>query len=178
MDKIFIYFTTKLPEDIVSFIFGYSYTPQKKELLNDILHFITIKKQLLTCYSSTNSTILYNQYKYFLLSDILFNINNHIDIGYNFTDSFYNVFFRLTLLKTHTNVHTYIKKLVYRPIDSQINILLALMKQDDRQYLYSIKLFNDEINRLFFNPHNIADNEEEEEDEEDDFVFVGIIYGA
>lgn len=173
MDKIFSYFTTKLPEEVVSFIFGYSYTPQKKELMDDIIHFINIKHQLLTSYASTISTILHNQYKYFLLSDILFNINNHIDIGHNFTDSFYKVFFRLALLKTPTNVHTYIKKLVNRPIDSQINVLLALMKQDDRQYLYNIKLFNDEINRLFFNPHNI-DNDDE--DEEGDFVFVGIVY--
>lgn len=176
MDKIFDYFTTKLPEDIVILIFGYSCTPQKKELVEDIIHFINIRSQLLTCYSSTISTILYNQYKYFLLSDILFNINNHIDIGYHFTDSFYNVFLRLYSLKTKTNVDTYLKTFVNRPVDSQINILLALMKQDDRQYLYNIKLFNDEINRLFFNPHNILDDADEEDDR--DFLFLGIIYGA
>jgi len=171
MDKIYNYFTTKLPEYVVITIFGYSYTPQKKVLMDDMIHFVNIKNQLLTCYASTISTILHNQYKYFLLSDILFNINNHIDIGYNFTDSFYNVFFRLNSLKTKTHVHNYIKKLVTRPIDSQINILLALMKQDDRQYLYNIKLFNDEIHRLFFNPHNIAN-----EEDEDDIIFVGIMY--
>ena len=179
MDKIFNYLTTKLPEEMVITIFGYSCTPQKKELVNDIIHFINIRSQLVTSYSSTISTILHNQYKYFLLSDILFNINNHIDIGYNFTDSFYNVFFRLTLLKTHTDVDRYIKQLVNRPLDSQINILLALMKQDDRQYLYNIKLFNDEISRLFFNPYNIADNEEDHDEEEHEgLLFVGIIYNA
>jgi hypothetical protein len=171
MDKIFNYFTTKLPYEMVITIFGYSYTPQKKELMHDIIHFVNIKNQLLTCYASTISTILHNQYKYFLLSDILFNINNHIDIGYNFTDSFYNVFFRLNSLKTKTHVHSYIKHLVNRPIDSQINILLALMKQDDRQYVYNLKLFNDEIHNLFFNP--IAN-----EEEHDDVLFMGIIYVA
>ena len=98
-----------------------------------------------------------------------FDQNNHaLKIAH---EKFYNVFFRLTLLKTKTHVDNYIKKLAKRPVDSQINILLALMKQDDRQYLYNIKLFNDEINRLFFNPHNIANDGE-------DLVFVGIIYMA
>ena len=86
MEELITYF----PEEICLEIIRYTYMPQDKYLLNDIVNYTESKTKLLDLYF--NYWILYNQadeYKNWLNNDIVSYVNNFEAIMYGYVDKFY-----------------------------------------------------------------------------------------
>ena len=106
-------FFKRCPFEITSYIMQYTYIPQNKILLNDIVNFTEKKQELYKLF--LDYWILHNEpeeYINWLSNDITLYTNNFRHTGElyggGYTDIFYDRFFRNPFLKSKENVKKYI----------------------------------------------------------------------
>ncbi len=121
----------RFPIEIASYITQYTYNPQNKDLLNDIVNFTEVKVELYKLY--LDYWTQYNEsdeYINWLSNDILLYTNNfrHTGVLYGggYTDMFYDRLFRNSFLKTKENVDKYVINLDNADVNKQIHIYLGL----------------------------------------------------
>ena len=130
MEELIRYF----PEEICLEIMRYTYMPQDKYLLNDIVNYTESKTKLLDLYF--NYWILYNQadeYQNWLNNDIVSYVNNFEAIMYGYVDKFYNIFLRNPFLQFKEKIHKYVYNLEKNNITREINIYLGLLVIQERE---------------------------------------------
>ena len=131
-------FLNRLPIEIVSYITQYTYNPQNKDLLNDIVNFtvskVEIYKLYLDYFTELNEA---EEYINWISNDIVLYTNNfrHTGVLYGggYTDLFYDRLFRNSFLKTKENVDDYIIKLTNSGAIKEINIYLGLLTIKERE---------------------------------------------
>ena len=131
----------KLPFDIIfSHILPFTYSPQNKELLQDIKHYVISKNEI--------SNIYYNRYiiewsesepedKYWIINDIVEFMNGYQESYFGYTDGFYDIFFRIPLLQKRKTVNNYFNLIENKDINTQINILWGLFTPEERDIFIS-----------------------------------------
>jgi hypothetical protein len=131
-------FFKRCPFEITSYIMQYTYMPQNKNLLNDIVNFTEKKQELYKLF--LDYWILDNEpeeYINWLSNDITLYTNNFRHTGElyggGYTDIFYDRFFRNPFLKSKENVKKYIGKLSGSNVKKEINIYLGLLTPTERQ---------------------------------------------
>jgi hypothetical protein len=133
----------KLPTDIVLQIIPYTYNIQNINLLKDIKNYNNQKTHLLELYY--NFWIIKMQsedpeeYKYWLLNDIIGYCNWYVAIMNGYVEYFYSILNRNIFLKTREKMNKYIINLEKKNISSQINIFLGLLTIEERNRI--IKTF-------------------------------------
>lgn len=134
MDEIL----NRFPIEIASYITQYTYNPQNKDLLNDIVNFTEVKVELYKLY--LDYWRQYNEpdeYINWLSNDILLYTNNfrHTGVLYGggYTDMFYDRLFRNSFLKTKENVDKYVINLDNADVNKQIHIYLGLLTIKERE---------------------------------------------
>ena len=125
------------PIEIASYIRQYTYNPQNKDLLNDIVNFTVSKLELYKLYLDYFTNINQGEdYIDWLSNDIVLYTNNFRNTGVlyggGYTNIFYNRLFRLFFLKTKENVDNYIIKLTNSGSIKEINIYLGLLTIKER----------------------------------------------
>jgi hypothetical protein len=125
----------KLPQDVVDYIIPYTYQLQNKPLLEDIKNFNETKKIVLELYY--NYWIVYfneevHEDKYWLINDLIAFFNNYEATMYGYTEKFYNIFRRNQSLQSCETINNYVNLLEDKQVDSQINILWALLTPKER----------------------------------------------
>lgn len=128
----------RFPIEIASYITQYTYNPQNKDLLNDIVNFTEVKVELYKLY--LDYWTQYNEsdeYINWLSNDILLYTNNfrHTGVLYGggYTDMFYDRLFRNSFLKTKENVDKYVINLDKADVNKQIHIYLGLLTIKERE---------------------------------------------
>lgn len=134
MDEIL----NKFPIEIASYITQYTYNPQNKDLLNDIVNFTELKVELYKLY--LDYWTQYNEpdeHINWLSNDIVLYTNNfrHTGVLYGggYTDMFYDRLFRNSFLKTKENVDKYVINLHHADVNKQIHIYLGLLTTKERE---------------------------------------------
>ena len=128
-------FIHRLPEDIIDYIIPYTYQLQNKQLLCDIKNYKETKDIVLELYY--NLWIIYMEEtepedKYWLINNIIAHINNYKATMYGYVENFYNIFRRNQYLQTYEDINNYVSILETKPVDSQINIIWALLTPKER----------------------------------------------
>jgi len=128
----------KFPIEIASHIIQFTYNPQNKDLLNDIVNFTELKVELYKLY--LDYWTQYNEsdeYINWLSNDILLYTNNfrHTGVLYGggYTDMFYDRLFRNSFLKTKENVDKYVINLDNANVNKKIHIYLGLLTIKERE---------------------------------------------
>jgi hypothetical protein len=127
----------RFPTEIASYIIQYTYNPQNKNLLNDIVNFTVSKLELYKLYLNYFTKLNQEEeYIDWLSNDIVLYTNNFRNTGVlyggGYTNIFYNRLFRLFFLKTKENVDNYIIKLTKSGSIKEINIYLGLLTIKER----------------------------------------------
>lgn len=131
----------KLPDEVISIIISYSYTPQPKSLMDDIRNFKESKIHLLERYYDYWTVRMQSldpeEYTYWLIND-LFSYANHAHPSiFGYVETFYNIFRRNVFLFTKAQVDHYVNLLEKKEVISQINILLGLFTVNERKNMIS-----------------------------------------
>ena len=128
-------FVRRFPWVIQLIILSYTYQPQPKNLLKDIVHYKKSQYILLNVYDMYWSyyELDSNEYKQWLLNDLLSYANNHKATIYGYVYKFYTIFNRIATLETYESIVTYIHRLGKKEIDTQINIVLGLFNMYERE---------------------------------------------
>ena len=125
----------KLPEEIVDYIIPFTYQLQNISLLEDIKNFNETKELILDLYY--NYWIVHleeteHEDKYWIINDLFAFFNNYEAIMYGYTEKFYNIFRRNQSLQSNETINNYVSLLEDKQVDSQINILWALLTPKER----------------------------------------------
>lgn len=125
----------KLPIDIVNYIISYTYSPQSKELTNDIKSYFKTKKKVFTYYHNMWFDNMYEDSdKIWLINDLFSFANDYNPTIFSYVDSFYTIFSRNFMLKSDYNkIKMYISNLENEKIDKQINIFWGILTPDERK---------------------------------------------
>ena len=128
-------FMKKLPKDIIEYIITYTYKPQNKDLLNDIVDYNKTKQQVLELYHTF--WIIYVdagelEDKYWLLNDIIIHANDNKPTNKGYVERFYDIFGRNSQLHTKENIDNYIFNLENKCVETQINIVWGLLLHNER----------------------------------------------
>jgi hypothetical protein len=138
-------FIHKLPSDILSQIIPYTYNTQSKELLQDIVNYTKIKRQLLQVYFDfwvIDREEPEPEDKNWLINDIILYANNDIATMLGYVDKFYNICKRNIQLQTNYHVDRYISILENKNVSTQINVFLGLLYPHERDlFFYSYHLY-------------------------------------
>ena len=126
----------KLPDEVISIIISYSYTPQPKSLMDDIRNFKESKIHLLERYYDywtvrmqliyPNETTYWFIYKYRLVHDLFSYANDAHPSSFGYIDTFYNIFRRNVFLFTKPQVDHYVNRLKKKKNISQILLVILL----------------------------------------------------
>lgn len=130
----------KLPVDVIQMIIVYTYNPQSLTLLRDIENFSSTKKRIHKMYNQYWTIDMMeeeNEYKYWMITDIEYYINDYQNTLYEHNEKMYHIFFRNLQLKTVLDVNTYWLILQKKHIHTQINILWGLMNPTERNEIIS-----------------------------------------
>lgn len=125
---------TYFPEEICLKIIQYTYMPQDKYLLNDIVNYTESKTKLLDLYYKY--WIVHNEvdeYKNWLSNDLMSYANNFQPTMNGYVDNFYNIFLRNPFLKFKEKIHKYVCNLNKNNITREINIYLGLLVIQERK---------------------------------------------
>ena len=133
----------KLPQEIIDYIIPFTYQLQNISLLEDIKNFNETKELILDLYY--NYWIVYfneevHEDKYWLINDLIAFFNNYEATMYGYTEKFYNIFRRNQSLQSNETINNYVSLLEDKQVDSQINILWALLTPKERvEFVLSFK---------------------------------------
>jgi len=131
------------PTEIASHIIQYTYRPQDRGLLGDIVNYTDSKTRLIFLYF-TYFTIRQqvDEYESWLSNDIGYYMNDfrHTSVLYGggYVDKFYTRLSRNPLLNTREKIDKYIVKLCgngVNGITKEINVFLGLLTIEERQTL-------------------------------------------
>ena len=133
-----------LPFELFEKIRRFTYKPQPKELLNDIIDYYTTKSKMNIYYHNKykkNNNTRMNIDKLWLENDINYYLNYNIPILRHIEEKYINIIKRLFLMKNksdHDIIMFITNKIVYpRNIENQINFLWGLMNQKERREMMS-----------------------------------------
>lgn len=126
-----------LPIEIIYIIIGYTYQPQNKVLLEDIIDYHESKLNIHMLYNKIYS--LHFEFEpnadlNWLINDIFGYVNDYNPTMNGYIDKFYKILFRnfSLRLKIKTQIHQYILVLENKPVKTQINILWGLLYPKER----------------------------------------------
>lgn len=124
----------KLPIDIVNNIISYTYSPQSKELMNDIKSYFKTKRKVFADYHDMWFDDIYEDSdKSWLINDLYSFANDYNPTIFIYVHSFYAIFARLFMLNANRHkINTYISKLENEKIDKQINIFWGIFTPEER----------------------------------------------
>jgi hypothetical protein len=131
----------KLPMDIVLRIIPYTYNVQNKKLLDDIVNYNEIRTTLLELYYQYWTIIMQepyqDEYKYWLINDIIAYANKYNATMYGYVDNFYNIFKRDIRFQRRTNeeIDKFVSELGRKDVSQQINVFLGLLTASERKDL-------------------------------------------
>jgi hypothetical protein len=128
----------KLSYDVIRHIISYTYNIQDKNLLKDIKNYKETKTKIFENYTNfwiDDINFIEPEDKYWLLYDLIEYSNLYTPTNEGYVDNFYNLFFRIPLLKTKREVDKYIIKLEKKRILTQINIFWGLFTNEEREDL-------------------------------------------
>jgi hypothetical protein len=134
-----INFINKLPYNIILRIIPYTYNVQKKDLLQDIINYTKMKTQIINLYF--HLWIIQRQEpepedKNWLINDIFSYANDDNPTMLGYVDKFYNIFKRMIQIQTNKDVEKYVLLLEKKNVSTQINILLGLLRPNERSCIY------------------------------------------
>lgn len=124
-----------LPTEMIFIIIGYTYQPQNKVLLEDIIDYHKSKLNIHKIYNKIYSLFFEfepNADLNWLINDIFGYANDYNATMNGYIDKFYKILFRNFSLKTKTQVHQYIFVLENKAVNTQINILWGLLYPKER----------------------------------------------
>ena len=126
----------KLPKELIDYIIPYTYKPQNKDLLNDIVDYKKTKLKVLELYY-----IYWRLYinegeledKYWLLNDIIIYANDNKPTNKGYVEKFYDIFGRISQLHTKENIDIFVCNLENKCVETQINIAWGVLLPIERQ---------------------------------------------
>ena len=141
-----------LPNEIINIIIFYSIKAQPINLLEDIKNYITSRELLYTIYFNYCLQHDYDdneEYKYWILNDLLEFSNNYKSTMHGYTDYFYEIFSRNILLVNKEQTNKYLLDIEDKTIDTTINIFWGLFTIEERfKFLSKKQDFTQEFNYL------------------------------
>jgi hypothetical protein len=130
---------SKLPNEIIRKIIPYTYNLQKTDLLQDIIHFAKQRNLIYYIYNETYG----NEYKEWLLNDLLLFCNDYYGPMFGYNDTFYNILYRNKLLLNQKQINHYIHLLERKNINIIINTLYGLLTVKERyQFLNNWNIYS------------------------------------
>ena len=126
-------FIQRLPKEIISRIIPYTYCHPSKHLLRDIEDYTESKVRLLDLYQNYWRYDEKDEYKHWLFNDILSYMNHAKATIYGYVNHFYSILKRNRHLQTLESIHDYVKRLMFKKVNTQINILLGLLNIHERK---------------------------------------------
>jgi hypothetical protein len=128
----------KLPKDIIDYIIPYTYNPQNKHLLHDIIDYMKTKQKILELYHTF--WIIYVdagelEDKYWLLNDIIIYANGNKPTNRGYMEHFYHIFGRNSQLHTKEQIDMFVCNLENKCVETQINIAWGLLLPNEREYV-------------------------------------------
>jgi len=128
----------KLPKDIIDYIIPYTYNPQNKDLLHDIIDYMKTKQKILELYHTF--WIIYVdagelEDKYWLLNDIIIYANGNKPTINGYLQRFYDIFGRNSQLHTKEQIDMFVCNLENKCVETQINIAWGLLLPNERDYV-------------------------------------------
>lgn len=133
----------KLPQEIVDYIIPFTYQLQNISLLEDIKNFNETKELILDLYYNywiVHLEEIEHEDKYWIINDLFAFFNNYEATMYGYTEKFYNIFRRNQSLQSNETINNYVSLLEDKQVDSQINILWALLTPKERvEFVLSFK---------------------------------------
>ena len=125
----------KLPKDVIDYIITYTYKPQNKDLLNDIVDYNKTKQKVLELYHTF--WIIYVdagelEDKYWLLNDIIIYANDNKPTINGYVQHFYDIFGRNSQLYTKENIDIFVCNLENKCVERQINVAWGLLLHNER----------------------------------------------
>jgi hypothetical protein len=127
-----------LPYDIILHIIPFTYSVQKKKLLEDIQNFHDTKNKIKNIYRMHWMTITHDtmdpdiEADDWLINDVFSYANNYVASMNGYTKSFYNIFRRIPRLKKTRAINKYVSALEKNNSKTQFNVVWGLMRQDER----------------------------------------------
>ena len=140
-------YISKLPNEIIQNIIGYTITPQSLNLRNDIQSYILSLRRITYLYNQYWTVYMHEEeeeYKNWIVNDIIHYMNQYQGTMYGYVEKFYNIFLRNTRLNTQADVNKYYKQLEKMNVERQINSLWGLLTPSERDDL--IRIFPDAPN--------------------------------
>lgn len=126
---------SRLPEEIQGRIMSYTYQPQPEFLLEDIQSFVDCKKELLQKYYDFWILQLHMsvpEERRWLINDFFYYANQYKPTMFGYSDTFYQLFQQAYGIYTQAEVEAFVRKLGKKEVDTQINVVLGLLRPDQR----------------------------------------------
>jgi hypothetical protein len=124
-------FIQRLPKDIISRIIPYTYHHPSKHLLRDIEHYKESQGCLLKIYHTYWVYYENDEYKHWLVNDIIAYANHYKPTMHGYVNHFYRIFNRTS---PHS-IEKYLTQLRDKKVNTQINILLGRFNIQERRDL-------------------------------------------
>lgn len=150
-------FFLKIPKEIMFHIMSYTYSPQLKELQNDIIDYTRsvsfIKELYIACWGGVWHLSPAESMDW-LENDLIYYINNYEATNEGYTDHFYDVFMRSVQLNTREKVIRMFKhRFGIRPIESDtlqnIHFIFGLLTiQERNDFISGFMNFNEDQDRI------------------------------
>ena len=126
----------KLPKELIDYIIPYTYKPQNKYLLHDIVDYNKTKQKVLELYHTF--WIIYIdagelEDKYWLLNDMIIYANDNKPTNSGYVEKFYDIFGRNSQLHTKEKIDRFVYNLENKYVDTQINIFWGLLLHNERR---------------------------------------------
>ena len=115
----------KLPPELISFIFSYTYTPQLPSLLHNLRDYFQTKQIIYNIYYSTYVSIIVPDK---IVVDIFLFVNRFMPLSDGFSHDMYEIWFRDLQLQTIPEVDTYVNAIIkHRSIPAIFTLFWTMM---------------------------------------------------
>ena len=137
-----------LPKEVVYKIIYFSSKPQPKVLLLDIKNYIKTKKLGIILYSKRYEQEPHQILNWFC-NDIGIFMNDTIPTMYGYVDKFYNIYFRLKMIKDKQTILTIAYKFTKGKPEREMSVLWGLLTPDERISMITMFYNEKEIKELY-----------------------------
>jgi len=137
-----------LPKEVVYKIIYYSSKPQPKSLLLDIKNYIKTKKLGIILYSKKYEHEPDQIFNWFC-NDIAIFMNDSFPIMYGYVEKFYNIYFRLKMIKDKQTITTIAYKFTKGKPEREMSVLWGLLTPDERISMIDMFYNENEIKKLY-----------------------------
>jgi len=132
----------KLPDDMKQYILGYTYEPQPKLLLGDIIHFQFSYHLMLVWYQNSYQNINYNNEKInnqIFVYDLFEYFNHNIPVRTaNYTEKMNQIWKRFPRIKQEKQFEAMFETFVDKDVESQLRIFWGILTPSERNdFIYN-----------------------------------------